>query len=204
MAWICFFFQFFFLLLPLYYSLWCLTSPSYHILGNKLKWFYYRIYIVSSCQGAGDKVTALRQVLNSSERKITSLTKSLHASCEMKGEPNHANTILLVNDHLKKKACCRFILLDLQVSSFAVLIVISYNNNVFCCWDTCSMWFGQLWDVDNLESSHGHHNIVLNYLGFIIQRLLVPSNDSLFIFFLWLTLQDAIFFNITKIYSYQM
>ncbi|XP_057461184.1 uncharacterized protein LOC130751607 isoform X2 [Actinidia eriantha] len=93
---------------------------------------------------AGDKVTALRQVLNSSERKITSLTKSLHASCKMKGEPNHVNTILLVNDHLKKKACCRFILLDLQ-----------------------------LWDVDNLESSHGHHNIVLNYLGFIIQRIAV-------------------------------
>ncbi|GFZ05384.1 hypothetical protein Acr_17g0009560 [Actinidia rufa] len=93
---------------------------------------------------AGDKVTALRQVLNSSERKITSLTKSVHVSCKMKGEPNHVNTILLVNDHLKKKACCRFILLDLQ-----------------------------LWDVDNLESSHGHHNIVLNYLGFIIQRIAV-------------------------------
>ncbi|XP_057505992.1 uncharacterized protein LOC130789283 [Actinidia eriantha] len=95
-------------------------------------------------EGAGDKVTALRQVLNSSERKITSLTKSFHTSCKMKGEPNHVDTILLVNDHLKKKARCRFIRLELQ-----------------------------LWDVDNLESSNGHHNIVLNYLGFIIQRIAV-------------------------------
>lgn len=43
--------------------------------------------------------------------------------------------------------------------------------------------FGQLWDVDNLESANDHHNIVLNYLGFIIQRsalaLISPYFSSL-------------------------
>ncbi|KAL7185988.1 hypothetical protein ACSBR2_027858 [Camellia fascicularis] len=88
----------------------------------------------------GDKVTALRLVLEASERKVISLTKSFHTSCKMKGEPSCGDTMLLVNDHLKKKACCRFIRLDLQS-----------------------------WEVANLESMGGHHNIVLNYLGFIIQ-----------------------------------
>ncbi|THF95303.1 hypothetical protein TEA_016845 [Camellia sinensis var. sinensis] len=88
----------------------------------------------------GDKVTALRLVLEASERKVISLTKSFHTSCKMKGEPSCGDTMLLVNDHLKKKACCRFIRLDLQS-----------------------------WEVANLESTGGHHNIVLNYLGFIIQ-----------------------------------
>ncbi|KAL6999851.1 hypothetical protein U1Q18_001007 [Sarracenia purpurea var. burkii] len=95
-------------------------------------------------EGAGDKVTALRQVLDSLERKVMSLTKSFHTSCKMKGEPNYADTTSLVNDHLKKKACCRFIRLELQ-----------------------------LWDVDKLETMSDHHNIVLNYLGFIIQSFTI-------------------------------
>ncbi|XP_052178263.1 uncharacterized protein LOC127792022 isoform X2 [Diospyros lotus] len=93
---------------------------------------------------AGDKLTALRKVLDASERKIISLTKSLQTSCKMKGEPSCGEAIFLVTNHLKKKACCRFTRLGLQ-----------------------------LWEVDNLKNMNGQRNMVLNYLGFIIQRLTV-------------------------------
>lgn len=93
---------------------------------------------------SGDKVTALRQVLDDSERKVMSLCKSFLNSSKKQGQTNSADTILFVSDQLKKKACCRFIRLDMQ-----------------------------LWDVDNLESANDHHNIVLNYLGFIIQRFTI-------------------------------
>ncbi|KAA8526644.1 hypothetical protein F0562_008153 [Nyssa sinensis] len=91
---------------------------------------------------ACDDVTAMRQVLEASDREIVNLTKSFHTSCKMKGEPSCADTVVLVNDHLKKRTCCRFLRLDLQ-----------------------------LWEVDNLESRNGHRNIVLNYLGVVTQRL---------------------------------
>ncbi|KAI8552217.1 hypothetical protein RHMOL_Rhmol06G0249000 [Rhododendron molle] len=93
---------------------------------------------------SGNKVTALRQVLDDSERKVMSLCKSFLNSSKKQEQTNSADTILFVSDQLKKKACCRFMRLDMQ-----------------------------LWDVDNLETANDHHNIVLNYLGFIIQRFTI-------------------------------
>lgn len=64
----------------------------------------------------------------------------------MKGEPASAGTIVLVNEHLTRRTCCRLLRLDLQ-----------------------------LWDIDNLESRNGHHSVVLHYLSFITQRLTFSS-----------------------------
>lgn len=91
------------------------------------------LLLVLQCQVAGDKVTALRQVLDDSERKVTSLCKSFLNSSKKHGQTNSADTILFVSDQLKKKACCRFIRLDMQVSPFSVLILSAFNTNVFCC-----------------------------------------------------------------------
>lgn len=66
-------------------------------------------------QDACDKVSAMRQEIESSDRKIKNLTKSLQSSCKMKGKPNSTEIILLVNDHLNRQTCCRFIRQDLQV-----------------------------------------------------------------------------------------
>ncbi|XP_059661289.1 uncharacterized protein LOC132307513 isoform X2 [Cornus florida] len=95
-------------------------------------------------EAALDRITAMKLVFEASDRKISNLIKSFQTCCKMKGEPNCAETIELVNDHLKKRACCRSLRLDLQ-----------------------------LWEVDNLESWNCHHNIVLSYLGFIIQRFTI-------------------------------
>ncbi|CAK9167178.1 unnamed protein product [Ilex paraguariensis] len=101
---------------------------------------------------ANDKVAAMGHVLEVSDRKIINLIKAFHSSCKIKGEPNCAATISLVNDHLMKRACCRSIRLDLQ-----------------------------LWAVDTLESRHGHCNVILNYLGssFKVSQLLLGQSQAL-------------------------
>lgn len=50
--------------------------------------------------------------------------------CEMKGEPGSAGTIVLVNEHLTRRTCCRFLRLDLQVTIFAMFKV-SYTMKFF-------------------------------------------------------------------------
>ncbi|KAM7503802.1 hypothetical protein LguiB_002706 [Lonicera macranthoides] len=92
-------------------------------------------------EAAGDK-TALGEALETSERRIMSLTNFFHTSCKTKGEPGCADTILSVNGRLVKRTRCRFIRLD-----------------------------SQLWVLESLEISNGHHNLVLNYIGFNTQRL---------------------------------
>lgn len=49
------------------------------------------------------------------EKKIKNLTKSFYTYCKIKGEPSCSDTIELLNDHLKKRTCCRFIRHDMQV-----------------------------------------------------------------------------------------
>ncbi|KAL5798158.1 hypothetical protein ACOSQ2_002978 [Xanthoceras sorbifolium] len=89
-----------------------------------------------------DKVTSMRQVVETLDRKIKNIVKSCTFS-KMKGEPSFAETIVLLNDHLKNKMLCRSIRQDLQ-----------------------------LWEIDDLERS-GHHSLVLNYCGFICQRFTI-------------------------------
>lgn len=91
---------------------------------------------------ACDVMTALGQSVEDSNERIMNLTNFFNNSCKMKREPGSTDIIVLVNDHLVKRTRCRFIRLE-----------------------------SQLWVIDNLKSSNGNHNVVLNYLSFISQRL---------------------------------
>ncbi|XP_022727891.1 uncharacterized protein LOC111283587 [Durio zibethinus] len=87
------------------------------------------------------------------EKKIKNLTKSFYIYCKIKGEPSCSDTIELLNDHLKKRTCCRFI---------------------------CQ--YMQLWEVD-LQNRNGRHNVVLNYHEFISRSLTLNTgpNSSIFV-----------------------
>ncbi|KAK6116318.1 hypothetical protein DH2020_049945 [Rehmannia glutinosa] len=89
-----------------------------------------------------EKLTAVRQALEALDRKILNLTRTFHVCCKMKTEPSCADTVALVNEHLIKRASCRFIRLDMQ-----------------------------MWVVHGVGSVNGQHNVFLNYLDFIIQSI---------------------------------
>ncbi|RVX08203.1 hypothetical protein CK203_017776 [Vitis vinifera] len=92
-------------------------------------------------EDAYDKVSAMRQEIEASDRKIKNLTKSLQSSCKTKGKPSCAETILLVTDHLNRRTCCRFIRQDLQ-----------------------------FWEVDEFENRNYPHSFILCYRNFMFQR----------------------------------
>lgn len=100
-------------------------------------------------QVASAKVAAMRQELEALDSQVKNFTKSFHAICKLEGEPSWDDTIRLVNDHLKKITCCRFIRQDLQ-----------------------------LWKVDYLESSDGLYNVFLNYRSCIFQRFTIYAGKD--------------------------
>lgn len=73
-----------------------------------------------------NKGTTIKEALKISERKVATLTRSLHSSLKLKGEPKCADTIISVKEHLMRRSCCRFLHQDMQVSS-----VLSYNASSF-------------------------------------------------------------------------
>ncbi|XP_057963172.1 uncharacterized protein LOC131154424 isoform X2 [Malania oleifera] len=93
-----------------------------------------------------DKVTAMRQELEVSDRKIKNLTESFYNSCKTMNGLNSADTIVSANAHLKRRMCSQFICQDLQ-----------------------------LWEVDDLKSKNGTRTIVLNYKDLIFQRFTVNT-----------------------------
>ncbi|XP_024959726.1 uncharacterized protein LOC112500464 [Cynara cardunculus var. scolymus] len=101
---------------------------------------------IQECQVDCKKLTSMMQAIEDIHRRISNLTNSFHKSCKMKGEPNPADTIAFVTDHLMKRARCQTIRKDLQ-----------------------------LWVLDNLKSSKGRHEIVLNFLDLMTQRLTVTA-----------------------------
>ncbi|TYI55782.1 hypothetical protein E1A91_D11G164700v1 [Gossypium mustelinum] len=111
------------------------------------------VTFLDNLEGAGGKVSTMKREVEALEQKIKNLTKSFHIYCKIKGEQSSSGTIELVNDHLKKRTCCRFIRQDIQ-----------------------------LWEVDNLQNRNGHHNIVLNYRGFISQSLTLNTGRGSSIF----------------------
>ncbi|XP_021999982.1 uncharacterized protein LOC110897533 isoform X3 [Helianthus annuus] len=101
---------------------------------------------IQECQVDKEKMTLMTQAIKDTDRRISDLTKSFHISCKMKGEPNTADTIAYANTHFVKRAHCQILRKDLQ-----------------------------LWVVDDLNSSKDHHEVVLNYLGLMSQRLTVTA-----------------------------
>ncbi|KAK1405690.1 hypothetical protein POM88_005295 [Heracleum sosnowskyi] len=126
----------------------CEMLRSNHLILDSQKTLHIQADVLSQClderqlQSAHDNVTALRQVLEVSERRISELTESFLMRCKIKGKPDSADAVVLVNDYLTKRACCRFLRLDMQ-----------------------------MWDIVHLENRNGHCNIFVKYLSFITQRL---------------------------------
>ncbi|XP_056172785.1 LOW QUALITY PROTEIN: uncharacterized protein LOC115663130 [Syzygium oleosum] len=92
-------------------------------------------------------MTSMKQEIEILEKKIENLIKSLNRFCKMKGELDCIETIGLIDSFMKKRMCCRFVRLDLQ-----------------------------LWKVSSFESKSGHHDITLDYLGLIYQRLRLTAH----------------------------
>ncbi|TQD75925.1 hypothetical protein C1H46_038556 [Malus baccata] len=88
-----------------------------------------------------DNVSTMRQELKALDRDVKSLSNFFHSHCKLKGEPGCADTISLVQHHLKTRTCCRIICHDLQ-----------------------------LWKVDHFEIKNGHYKILLSYHGYVLQR----------------------------------
>ncbi|GAB4825332.1 hypothetical protein Ancab_008204 [Ancistrocladus abbreviatus] len=88
-----------------------------------------------------ENVATLRQELEALEKEIKSLTESFHVSFKMKQETHNSETVVFLNNQLKKRACCQNLQRELQ-----------------------------LWEVESLETQNGQHAAVLNYGGFIFQR----------------------------------
>lgn len=66
-------------------------------------------------QVSHNPMTSMRQEIEILEKKIENLIKSLNRFCKMKGELDCIETIGLINSFMKKRMCCRFVRLDLQV-----------------------------------------------------------------------------------------
>ncbi|KAJ8568631.1 hypothetical protein K7X08_028164 [Anisodus acutangulus] len=91
-----------------------------------------------------NKVASIKEALEISERKVANLTRSLHSSLKLKGEPNCADTIISVKEHLMRRSCCRFLRQDMQM----------------CV-------------IQNVRKRNGHYDVILNYLGLLVQSLKV-------------------------------
>lgn len=131
------------------------------------------ISFFESWQGAGGKVSTMKREVEALEKKIKNLTKSFHIYCKIKGEQSSSGTIELVNDHLKKRTCCRFICQDIQACWTPTVILLKSTKLIYMTRGMTCLLFLQLWEVDDLQNRNGHHNIVLNYHGFISQRFLL-------------------------------
>ncbi|KZV31364.1 hypothetical protein F511_05468 [Dorcoceras hygrometricum] len=103
-----------------------------------------------------EKMAAMRSALEASERKISNLNRKLHASCKIGTEPGCGDTIALVNEHFMERAYCRFARLDMQ-----------------------------MWVVHSVDNVNYQHNIVLDYLGLVVQSIKVvvrPTASTSFSF----------------------
>ncbi|KAG4132869.1 hypothetical protein ERO13_D08G059000v2 [Gossypium hirsutum] len=105
-------------------------------------------------EGTNDKVRTMKHEADALEKKINNLTKSLCPHFKIKGELSCADTIDLLNDHLKKRTCWGYIRQDMQ-----------------------------LWEVDVLQNRNGYHNVILNYHEFLSQSLTLDTspNSSIFV-----------------------
>ncbi|XP_077237549.1 uncharacterized protein LOC143879198 isoform X2 [Tasmannia lanceolata] len=96
----------------------------------------------SKNQDSHHRVARMKHELAGLEKEIKDQIKSFHSSCKIKGNPSVDETIILINDHLQKRARCRIICRYLQ-----------------------------LWELGDIERKDGHRSIVLNFVGLLSQRL---------------------------------
>ncbi|XP_015169008.1 uncharacterized protein [Solanum tuberosum] len=96
-----------------------------------------------------NKVATIKEALKISERKVATLTRSFHSSLKLKGEPNCADTIISVKEHLMRRSCCRFLRQDMQ-----------------------------MFVIQNVRKGNGHYDIILNYLDVLVQSLKVTVGPN--------------------------
>ncbi|XP_054819274.1 uncharacterized protein LOC129318494 isoform X3 [Prosopis cineraria] len=105
--------------------------------------------ILSSLVSSEGKCQAISLELEALVHEAKSLTKFLHSCCKLEYDQNSADSITLFHDYLKKRMSYKLISRNLQ-----------------------------LWEIENLEHRDACYEIVLNYCGCIIQRLLVLTDSS--------------------------
>ncbi|XP_024635293.1 uncharacterized protein [Medicago truncatula] len=95
------------------------------------------------------KVIEMRQELESLDQKAKPLSEFFYSYCKMEGDQSYTNVIKSVPGYLEK--------------------IMSYKlefQNL------------KLWDIEDFERKDDHHMIILNYCGYIIQRLTVNAGLS--------------------------
>ncbi|KAL6506791.1 hypothetical protein OROHE_022228 [Orobanche hederae] len=108
------------------------------------------INLVKGHEVCHEKLTTMRQALDTLDKKILNLTRTSHACCKIKAEPSCADTIALVNKHLMERASFRFIRLEMQ-----------------------------MWMIHSVGKENGQNYVILNYLDFIIQSINILVGPAL-------------------------
>ncbi|KAL6570495.1 hypothetical protein OROGR_000045 [Orobanche gracilis] len=100
------------------------------------------VNLVKGHEVCHEKLTTMRQALDTLDKMILNLTRTFHACCKIKAEPSCADTIALVNKHLTERASFRFIRLEMQ-----------------------------MWMIHSVGKENSQNYVILNYLDFIIQSI---------------------------------
>ncbi|KAK7273465.1 hypothetical protein RIF29_14515 [Crotalaria pallida] len=98
------------------------------------------------CQISREKVTKLRQELETLDLKAKSLCEFFHSYCKIEGDQSCADTIKSVHGYLQKRMSYKFICHNLK-----------------------------LWDIEDFERENGCFRILLNYCSYIFQRFTVNA-----------------------------
>ncbi|CAH9089459.1 unnamed protein product [Cuscuta europaea] len=100
-------------------------------------------------KAARDKVSTLVQALEDSNMKITNLIRYFNTSLKMKDELNCNDTVALVKEYMVKRHHCRFFHEEMQ-----------------------------MFDIQDMWNSPGHHIVVLKYLGILVQSLKIVTGST--------------------------
>lgn len=98
------------------------------------------------CQVSSEKVTKMRQELETLDCKTKSLSEFFHSYCKMEEDQSCAETINSVRDYLQKRMSYKCILQNLK-----------------------------LWDIEDFEHKNGGFEVLLNYYSYIIQRFTINA-----------------------------
>ncbi|XP_019431938.1 PREDICTED: uncharacterized protein LOC109339029 isoform X2 [Lupinus angustifolius] len=100
------------------------------------------------CQVSCEKVTRMRQELETLDSEAKSLNEFFHSYCKIAGEQSCADTIKSVHDYLQKRMSCKFIFKNLK-----------------------------LWDIEDFERENGCLKVLLNYCSYVFQRFTINAGQ---------------------------
>ncbi|CAL0318641.1 unnamed protein product [Lupinus luteus] len=100
------------------------------------------------CQVSCEKVTRMRQELETLDSEAKSLNEFFHSYCKITGDQSCADTIKSVHDYLQKRMSCKFIFKNLK-----------------------------LWDIEDFERENGCLKVLLNYCSYVFQRFTINAGQ---------------------------